>query len=99
MIIYKSIQGNIVLTESSLVATNKSYCSMLNGRTEADILADKVIVPKNLWSTSGTLQRYTHFSGATKAFYLLFGAENILLLIFVLVNPTHQTRQNMRLLK
>ena len=69
-----SIQSNSVLTEPSLVATNESYFSKSTGRTEANILADKVIVPKNLRGTPGARQYDTHFSGATKALSLLFGA-------------------------
>ena len=65
MSIPETIQANSVLDEPSMVATNKSYFSKLTGRNDANILADKVIVTKNLQETSGTHQHGTHFSGAT----------------------------------
>ena len=74
MRIYGSIQSNSVLAEPFLVTTNKSYVSKSTGRTEAGVLADKVIVAKNLRGTTGTLQHDTHFSVAMKLLSLLFGA-------------------------
>ena len=61
-----------MISDLLLVLTNKSYFSRFTGRTEADVLADKVIVPKNIRGTSGMCQHDTHFSGATKAFSLIF---------------------------
>ena len=75
MRISRSIQGNSVLAETSPVVTTKSYFSKLTGSTESDVLADKVIFSKNIWSTPGTRQHVTHFSGATKVLSFLFEAE------------------------
>ena len=61
-----------VIAEPSLVATIKSYFSKSTGRNEADVLADKVIYPNNLWGKPGKRQHDTHFSGATKEFSLMF---------------------------
>ena len=89
-----------MLADPSLVATNKSYFSKSTGRTEADVLADKVIVPKNLRGTPVTRQHDTDFSGATTALSLLFEAEFLLLLSTVgLVNLTPQTRKKLCLFK
>ena len=63
-----------MLDDPFLVATNESYFSKSNERTEAEVLDDIVIVPKNLWGRPGTLQHDTQCSGATKALSLLFGS-------------------------
>ena len=75
MSISGSIHGDSVVSEPSLVATNKSYFSKSNRRTESDVLTDKFIVPNNLWGAPGTCQHDTHFSGATNSFHLLFVAS------------------------
>ena len=67
MRIYGSIQGNSVLIDPLLVATNESYFIKSTGRTEANFLDDKVIVSKNIRVTPGTHENYSHFYGATKA--------------------------------
>ena len=77
MIISGNIQYDRVLPELLLVATNESYFSKLTGRTEADVLADKVIVSNNLKGTPGMRQHNKDFSGATKALYLLLGSEKV----------------------
>ena len=59
IIISASIQANSVISEPSLVATNKSFFSKPTGRTEANVLAHKVIVPKNLRGTAGTHEHET----------------------------------------
>ena len=74
MSISGSIQVKSVLAEPLLVATNDSYFSNLTGRTEDDVLYDKVVVPNNLWGTPRMCQHETHLSGATKAFSSLFGS-------------------------
>ena len=66
IIISRSIQVNIMISEPYMVATNESYFSNLTGKTEADVLSDKVIDPKNIQGPPGTRQHYTHFYGATK---------------------------------
>ena len=88
-----------MLADLSLVATNESYYSKLTGRTKAKVLSDKVISPKNLRGTPGMRQHGTHFYVVNKSLSSLFGAEMFWLPILRLVNPTLQTRQNMRLLK
>ena len=72
MRIYRSIQGYSMLADPFLVATNKSYFSKLAERTEADILAEKVITPKDIQVTPGTHQHDTLLSGATKELSALF---------------------------
>ena len=47
------VQDKIVIVKSLLVVTNESYFIKLTGRTETDILVDKVLVPNNLWGTPG----------------------------------------------
>ena len=74
--ISRSIQVNIVLSEPSLVVTNDSYFSESPGRTKADVLSEKVIVPKDLQGPPITRQHDTHLYGATKSFYLLFVSAN-----------------------
>ena len=54
IIISTSIQANSLIAEPSLVATKMSFFSNPNGRTKANVLADKVIVFKNLRGTAGT---------------------------------------------
>ena len=66
-----------MLADTSLVATNKSYFSKLTGMTEANILAEKFILPKNIWGPPETSQNYTHFSGTTNALSSLFGSVNV----------------------
>ena len=88
-----------MISELYLVETNKSYFSKSTGRNEANILAGKVVIPKNIRGIPGTGQHDTHFSGNTKALYLLFGSEIVLLPSVGLVNPKLKTRQNMRLFK
>ena len=94
-----SIKANSVLAEPSLVATNKSNFSNSTGRTKTHILADKVIVTKNLRGTQGTSQHETLFSGMIKTFSLLFGSEKILLPKVGLVKLTLQKRKYMHLFK
>ena len=69
MIISGLIQANRILADPLLVATNESYFRKSTWRTEADVLADKVIIPNNIHGTIGTHQHNMHFFGATKAFY------------------------------
>ena len=92
-------QAYSVLTDPLLVATDELYFSKSTGRNEADVLADKVIVPNNLRGTPGKRQHEKHFSGATKELSLLFVAAFVLFPSVGLVNLTPQTRQNMRLFK
>ena len=54
-----SIQANSILSDPFLVATNELYFRKLTGRTEAHVLAEKVVVPKNLQITQGTRQHDT----------------------------------------
>ena len=75
MIISGTIQANSVLADPQMDATNKLYFKKSTGMTEANVLDDKIIFPKNIWGTPGTRQHDTHFSNATKVFYLLFGSE------------------------
>ena len=95
MIIYGSIQTNSVIAKPLLVATNELYFSKSTGRTEADVLADKVIPPKNLWGTPGTRQHDMHIYGGTNALYFLFMAIFSFFEIVILANPPQKTRQNM----
>ena len=94
MIISGLIKSDIVIADPSLVTTNELYLSKSTGRTEAGVLADKVIFPKKLWGTPGTHQYDTHLCGETKALYLIFGAAEKKIPTVRLVNPTPQTRQN-----
>ena len=79
--------------------TNESYFRNLTERNKSNVLADNVISPKDIWGTLGVCKHDTQFSGATKTFSFLFGAENIFLPTVGLVNPTPQTRQNKRVFK
>ena len=89
-----SIQGNIVLIDPLLVATNESYFIKSTGRTEANVLDDKVIVSKNIRVTPGTHENYSHFYGATKALSSIFVEAIFWLPIVGMVNLTLQTRKN-----
>ena len=94
-----SIQGNIVLIDPLLVATNESYFIKSTGRTEANVLDDKVIVSKNIRVTPGTHENYSHFYGATKALSSIFVEAIFWLPIVRMVNLTLQMRKNMCLFK
>ena len=83
-----SIQADSVLAEPLLVTTNESYFSKSTRRTDANVLAEKGIVPNNLQGTPGMRQHDTQFYGATKEFSLLFGLAKHFFLTFGLVNPT-----------
>ena len=72
-----SIQADSVLSEPLLIATNKSYFSKSTGRTKANVLADKVISPKDIRGIPGTHQHGTDSSGATKSLPLMFGSANL----------------------
>ena len=74
MSISGSINSYSLIPEPYLVTTNESYFSKSTGRTEASVLDYKVIAPKNIWGIPGARQHDTHFSGATKDFFL-FGPE------------------------
>ena len=63
-----------------MFATIELYFSKSTGRTETNILADKFIVLINLRGKSGTTQHDTHFYGASKVFFFLFGSTKILFL-------------------
>ena len=74
MSISGTVQSNSLLAEPYLFATNKLYFSKPAGRTEADVLVDTVIVPKNIWGAPGTHQHDTQLSGSTNSLPLLFGS-------------------------
>ena len=95
MRIYGSIQGNSVLIDPLLVATNESYFIKSTGRTEANVLDDKVIVSKNIRVTPGTHENYSHFYGATKALSSIFVEAIFWFPIVGMVNLTLKTRKNM----
>ena len=78
MRVYGSIEVKRVLADPFLVTINELYFSKSTGRTKTNLLADKFIVPKNLRGTLGMHQHDTQVSGATKALYLMFGAEKTL---------------------
>ena len=67
------IQAGSVLSDPLLAATNESYFCKLNGRIEARILTNKVILPRNIRGTPRKSKHDTHFSGVTKALSSLFG--------------------------
>ena len=66
-----------MLADSSLGATNKLYFSKLTGRTDANVLANKFIVPKNLQGIPGSRQHDTYFYYEIKELHLIFGGEII----------------------
>ena len=75
MSISRLIQAKSVIAEPFLVVTNELHFSKSTGRTEAGVLSDKVIVPKNIQGTPGTGQHDTHFSGMTKVVFSVWGSK------------------------
>ena len=81
------------------VTTNKYSFSKSTGRDEADVFSDKAIVPNNLQGTPGKGQHDTHFYGATKALYFLFGSEKCFLAYSWTGKYDTENEKNMRLFK
>ena len=88
-----------MLADPSLVATNESYFRKSTGRTEAKILTEKIIAPKNLRGTSVTCRHENHLFGVTKAFSLLFGSAKCFVADSWTGESDTEKRRNMRLFK
>ena len=65
---------NIRATAPFSIATNVAYFSKTNARSNADILADMVIVPKIYRGAPGSREFNYNYYGATKAIIPLLGA-------------------------